>query len=288
MRRRGLWAACVVLLVGVVGVLAVGTGFANDEDAAGAKCSEATLEGTYLFVAGGSIVKGNNQGPTASAGYQVFNGNGKVDQVSSVNLNGNVFRDIRDTATYKVKADCTGTIIYPDRSEVDVFIAPDGSMFTAIRSKPSDIVTSGFNLQATAKRVGNAAEAKCSEATLHGRYLVDQNGVVVKVKKPQFPGPRGPFAVAGYEVYDGNGNVEGIFSFNFNGNVYRNIRVPNGTYTVKANCTGTSTYITDGVRYQTDLFIAPDSSMFTWVQTNPPERVTSGFELQGTARRVGE
>jgi hypothetical protein len=63
----------------------------------------------------------------------------------------------------------------------------------------------------------NAAEAKCSEATLDGRYLVAQNGVVVKVKKPQFPGPRGPFAVAGYEVFDGNGNVEGTFSFNFNG-----------------------------------------------------------------------
>jgi len=132
------------------------------------------------------------------------------------------------------------------------------------------------------------AGAKCSEATLHGRYLVAQQGVVVKVKKPQFPGPRGPFAVAGYEMYDGNGNVEGIFSFNFNGNVYRNLRVPNGTYAVKANCTGTTTYITDGVRYQTDLFIAPDGSMFTWVQTNPPERVTSGFELQGTAKRVGD
>ena len=43
MRRRGLWAACVVLLVGV-GVLLVGTGFAkdenaNDKNAAGAKCS---------------------------------------------------------------------------------------------------------------------------------------------------------------------------------------------------------------------------------------------------------
>jgi hypothetical protein len=292
MRRRGLWVACVVLLVGVVGILAVGTGFANDEDDKdeddGAKCSEATLDGTYLFVAEGSIVKGKNQGPMAAAGYQVFNGDGKVVQVSSVNLNGEVTRNESVSATYTVKADCTGTITYPDRSEVDVFIAPDGSMFTAIRSKPSDIATSGFNLQATAKRVGNAAEAKCSEATLHGRYLVDQKGVVVKVKKPQFPGPKGPFAVAGYEVYDGNGNVDGIFSFNFNGNVYRKIRVPNGTYTVKADCTGTSTYITDGVRYQTDLFIAPDGSMFTWVQTNPPERVTSGFELRGTAERVGD
>jgi hypothetical protein len=286
MRRRGLWAACVVLLVGVVGVLAVGAGFANDEDAAGAECSEATLDGTYLFVAGGSIVKGNNQGPTASAGYQVFNGNGKVDQVSSVNLNGNVFRDIRDTATYKVKADCTGTIIYPDRSEVDVFIAPDGSMFTAIRSKPSDIATSGFNLQATAKRVGNAAEAKCSEATLHGRYLLAHNGDVIEETK-KGP-PQGPFAQAGHEVYDGNGNVDGLFSLNFNGNVFRHVTVP-GTYTVKANCTGTSTFISEeGVAFRADLFIAPDGSMYTFVQTNPPEVVASGFELRATAKRVGD
>jgi hypothetical protein len=44
MRRRGLWAAGVIVLLGVVGVLVVGTGFANDEDAndnnaSGAKCS---------------------------------------------------------------------------------------------------------------------------------------------------------------------------------------------------------------------------------------------------------
>jgi len=154
MRRRGLWTTCVILLVGV-GVLAAEVGFAKDDNAAEAKCSEATLHGRYLFAADGFKVKGNNQGPTAAAGYQVFDGAGKVDQVSSVNLNGKVFRNIRDTATYAVKADCTGTITYPDRSEVDVFIAPDGSTLTAIRTKPSDIVTSSFNLRGTAKRVGS-------------------------------------------------------------------------------------------------------------------------------------
>ena len=49
-------------LVGVVGVLAVGTGFANDEKAAGAKCSEATLHGTYLFAQNGVEIKGNCTG----------------------------------------------------------------------------------------------------------------------------------------------------------------------------------------------------------------------------------
>jgi hypothetical protein len=118
--------------------------------------------------------------------------------------------------------------------------------------------------------------AKCSEATLHGMYLVAQNG--------EFAGSQEPFAAAGYEVYDGNGKVKGVFSFNFNGDVaakFPNNFRDDGTYTVKADCTGATIYKSGGVRYTTDLFIDPDGRMFTWVQTNPPERVTAGFELQG-------
>ena len=166
MRRRGLWAACVVLLVGVVGVLPVGTGFANDEG---------------------------------------------------------------------------------DKDEDD--------------------------------------GAKCSEATLHGQYLVTQNGVVIR--ESQAGDPEGPFAVAGYEVYDGNGNVMGVFTLNFNGDVTHNVRV-DGTYDVKSDCTGTNTFVgTGGARYKADLYIAPDGSMFTFVQTDPPERVVSGLNPRGTAKRVG-
>ncbi len=55
-------------LVGVVGVLAVGAVSAKDEnakdeDAAGAKCSEATLHGTYLTAYDGVGTKGPDQGP---------------------------------------------------------------------------------------------------------------------------------------------------------------------------------------------------------------------------------
>jgi len=132
----------------------------------------------------------------------------------------------------------------------------------------------------------NAAVAKCSKATLHGTYLAPQNGVVVKQTKA---GPsRGPFASAGYEVYDGNGNVKSVSSFNFNGNnPFRNAHL-SGTYTVKANCTGTTTYKSDGVPYRTDMFIAPDGSVFTFVHTNPPELVVAGFERRVTAKRVAQ
>ena len=154
MRRRGLWAACVMLLVGVVGVLAVGTGFANDEDA-GAKCSEATLHGTYLLAEDGVVITGKDQIPFAAAGYEVFDDNGNVKNVSSTNFNGEITHNESISATYTVKADCTGTIKYRTGIQDDLFIAPDGSMFTFLHTKPPDVVTSGFELRGTAKRVGD-------------------------------------------------------------------------------------------------------------------------------------
>jgi hypothetical protein len=90
--KRYLAALLMVLgVVGVVGVLAVGTGFAEDENAAGAKCSEATLDGTYLFAADGFNLKGNEQTPFATAGYEVYDGNGKVTGVQSGTLAGRFF-----------------------------------------------------------------------------------------------------------------------------------------------------------------------------------------------------
>jgi hypothetical protein len=86
------------------------------------------------------------------------------------------------------------------------------------------------------------------------------------------------------EKYDGNGKVKAVASANFNGNVARHQSIP-GTYTVKADCTSTATYA-DGTRY--DLFIAPDGSKFTFVQTKPSEFVGAGFEPRGTAKRVGD
>jgi hypothetical protein len=158
MNRRGLWAAGVVLILLVVGAAAlttVGAGYAKDEDTARAKCSEATLEGTYLFAFNGVEIKGNNdQVPFAFAGYAVFDGNGKEKGVASSNFNGKVTRKESVSATYTVKAGCTGTVTYRDGSQIDVFIAPDGSMFTFVQTKPSELVGSGFEPQGAAKRVG--------------------------------------------------------------------------------------------------------------------------------------
>jgi hypothetical protein len=115
--NRYLAALLVVVgVLGLLGVMAVGRGFADEEKATGAKCSEATLDGTYLFAQNGVEIKGNDQRPFAIAGYDVFDGNGKVKGVASGNFNGQTFRNEPLSGTYTVKANCTGTFTFTDGS----------------------------------------------------------------------------------------------------------------------------------------------------------------------------
>ena len=156
MNRRGLWAAGVVLILLVVGagVLSVGTGYAQNEKADGAKCSNATLEGMYLFAQNGVELKGNDQRPFAIAGYDVYDGNGKVKGHASANFNGKITRSKEPLpGTYTVKANCTGTLTFTNGTRYDIFIAPDGSMFTFVHTNP-ELVSSGFEQRGSAKRVG--------------------------------------------------------------------------------------------------------------------------------------
>jgi hypothetical protein len=118
--------------------------------------------------------------------------------------------------------------------------------------------------------------------TLRGTYLTAYDGVDTK-------GPdKGPFALAELEWYDGKGNIRGISSENFNGTIASSKDKFSGTYTVEANCTGTSTYPGDGFNYEYDLFIDPGGDMFTFVQTSPKESVVSGVEKRVTLQRVGD
>jgi hypothetical protein len=152
--NRYVAALLVVLgVVGLLGVLAVGRGFANDEKAARAKCSEATLKGTYLFAQNGVRIKDNDQRPFALAGYDVFDGNGEVKGLASANFNGKITRKEPLPGTYTVKANCTGTLTFTNGTRYDIFIAPDGSMFTFVRTNP-EIVSAGFEVRGSAKRVG--------------------------------------------------------------------------------------------------------------------------------------
>jgi hypothetical protein len=159
MNRKGLWAGGIALIllvvVGAAVLPTVGVGYAKDENASRAKCSEGTLKGTYLFAQNGVRIKGDDQRPFAIAGFDVFDGNGEVKGVDSGNFNGEVFRNERFTGTYTVKANCTGTVTFRDGAAIhgDIFIAPDGSKFAFVRTDP-EFVGASIDEQVTAKRVG--------------------------------------------------------------------------------------------------------------------------------------
>src|SRR3712207_165148 len=138
--RRILWLVTVAL--GVATMLLVmamaALADAKNNDAAGAQCSEATLDGRYLF---------------AVAGYEVYDGNGHVKGVASTSVSGKITRKEPFSGTYAVKADCTGTVTYKDGTRYDLFIAPDGSTYTFLQSNPG-VVVSGVEQRGTATRVG--------------------------------------------------------------------------------------------------------------------------------------
>jgi hypothetical protein len=161
MNRKGLWAGglalILLLVVGAAALLTpVGAGYAKDEDdSSRAKCSVATLKGTYPFAQNGVEIKGNEQRPFALAGYDVFDGDGGVKGVASGNFNGEVFRKDPFTGTYTVKANCTGTVTFRGgaATQGDIFIAPDGSKFAFVRTDPESVGAT-IDPQVTAKRVG--------------------------------------------------------------------------------------------------------------------------------------
>ena len=158
--KRYVAALLVVLgVVGLVGVLAGGAGYAEDngdngdENASRAKCSKATLDGTYLFAFDDVEINGNEQLPAALAGYDVFDGNGHVKTVVSANINGQIIRNKHHGGKYSVKADCTGTYTTGPTEVQDLFIAPDGSKFTFVWVQPKSVVATGVEERATAKQV---------------------------------------------------------------------------------------------------------------------------------------
>ena len=135
-----------------------GNAFAAEDstalDAAAARCSEATLHGTYLFANDGLIVSGNDRGPFANAGMDVYDGNGHIRSIYTISINGKISRFIRVTGTYTVKSDCTGTAHYSDGTRYDQFVAPDGSQVVFVQTNRGTVVAAS-ELRVTAHRVGD-------------------------------------------------------------------------------------------------------------------------------------
>ncbi len=109
----------------------------------------------------------------------------------------------------------------------------------------------------------------CSSKTLKGTYIY------------QFEGSRDDGKTltreAGMEVYDGEGTMTVIASFNsVPGSVF-SFQTTQLTYTVNANCTGV---LSGKNGPYADIFIAPDGSSFTFLSN------VAGHQISGVETRV--
>lgn len=115
---------------------------AEEKSIAPARCSIATLKGTYLYSSIG-VLDGK---PYAESGREVYDGKGGVEL--SFSGSGGATGTMR--TRYTVSPDCVGKAVYPYGQTLSSFISPDGSRFVyTITRGPSDRPTalSGWEIR---------------------------------------------------------------------------------------------------------------------------------------------
>jgi len=88
------------------------------------ECTDSTIRGTYAFTIHGQIFTPN--GPILIDGIAktTFDGEGSLTQVDTVAQNGLIGQVWRPgTGSYKVKADCTGTMTIVNAGQPDLHLA---------------------------------------------------------------------------------------------------------------------------------------------------------------------
>jgi hypothetical protein len=128
---------------------------------------------------------------------------------------------------------------------------------------------------AAASGTGGESSSRCSDATLHGRYNFATESTQVSGTPPN-----GPFAYAGFVIYDGRGGDREVYTISAAGQVSRLV-TETGTYHINSDCTGSETDTAPGAGTQHyDSFVSPDGSQFAYIQTD------TGIVSAGTLTRT--
>ena len=151
MRTTALRVASLGLIVvgsGLIDASAKATGSHHEQDQS---CSNATLNGVYVFSAVGSSVTtaadGTTVTPIAVAGSERYYGDGTFSGVVTVSEGGTIVPKASYRGTYTVNGDCSGTETIPAQGgnpaqTFDVFVKPSGNAFRFIETD-TGIVLSG-------------------------------------------------------------------------------------------------------------------------------------------------
>jgi len=199
------------LLFAVLLPLSLGT-----DAQAGEACTEATLEGSYGEVHGGTIF---DRGLITAVGRWTFDGKGNYSATVT-----NVFEDTgvsraAFTGTYAVKADCTASLALPDGPLADLAIVDGGRELRYLATRPNRVGTGVFKRQAL---------QECTKATIAGRYGLTLNGRIRD---------RGLAGAVGFLTFDGEGGASYAATAVYEDTGLDHVTLE-GTYKVNPNCTG--------------------------------------------------
>lgn len=150
------------LTLAIVGLIAPGFAFADNEHRGVDECSVATLFGEYLFTGRADAprydhdaAEGNPPGPfpRVFAGVYTFDGEGNMTGVASQSRGGVTVSKTSVNATYTLDSGCMGTITFhPQEQHFDIFIALDGSEGNFIRVDQGSIATRTITRQGGASK----------------------------------------------------------------------------------------------------------------------------------------
>lgn len=257
-RKLGLGLALTIGGIGCMGVAAASDTDQTNLEATGARCSNASLRGTYLFE---YIARLAGDAPySASGGFRYFDGQGSGRLVFT-----SVMSDTVQTERfrYSIASDCTGTIDYRSgATSEEIFVHPSGQNFAWIDTRP------GFVATGQDWRSSQRAPTQCSTATLKGTYAGSSRG------NTDPPGTDALYAVAGMNSFDGRGRVVARYTVSDGES-----GLVDGTYRVNANCIGQIRYPT-GEIYR--IFVSPAGDALVGVD------LMDDFGSLGSAQKISD
>ena len=133
-------------------LLVVAFGSASAATAASRGCSDSTIKGDYAFTIHGQIMTPGGPLLVDGIAKTTFDGNGNLTQVDAVAVGGNLPVIWRPgVGTYKLNADCTGTMTLIDQGEqplhLAILVSQSGGHIRAVVTDP------GFSTTSDADRV---------------------------------------------------------------------------------------------------------------------------------------
>jgi len=125
------------------GMLIMFAGLASAQEQADKvkECSIATLQGSFGYTSTGTLldsyVPAPYAGPFAEVGRQTFDGKGNTNATATLSSNGNILQQATIQGTYRVSADCTGSMTlyvvqFQSTVHADFVIDRDGAEIRAI------------------------------------------------------------------------------------------------------------------------------------------------------------